>query len=82
MSLTASAHAAPTLADGKSSTTDRIKTAACLLLLLLAYGFVGRMDYEDEVRSAAFACEQQYGQEAVFVETDDGWECQPRAEAH
>jgi hypothetical protein len=82
MSLTASAHAAPTLADSKPSTTNQIKTTACLFLLLLAYGFVGHMDYENEARAAAFVCERQYGQQAVFVETDDGWECRPKAAIH
>lgn len=56
---------------------ERIKTAACLIALLLAYGFVGQMDYENEIRAAASACERQYGPQASFVETADGWECKP-----
>lgn len=45
--------------------------------LFLAFGIVGQMDYEDEIRVAAITCQQKYGQHAEFIEKEDGWYCQP-----
>lgn len=64
---------------GVSKMIDRIKTAAFVLFLFCAYGAVGHLDYEAEIRAAAEVCERQYGQNAVFIETDEGWECASKA---
>lgn len=36
-----------------NTTSENAKTVLVLLVLLLLYGFVGRMDYEDEVMREA-----------------------------
>lgn len=36
-----------------NTTSENVKTALVLLVLLLLYGLVGRMDYEDEVMREA-----------------------------
>lgn len=43
----------------RRSFAERFKPAAILLLIFIAYGIVGRMDYEDELASSQQAATAQ-----------------------
>jgi len=67
---------------------ERLKTAAVLLMMLLAYGIVGRMDYDDELRQqqayrqvrelvmAAQWCAPKPGQRAMQEWSDGRLHCE------